>query len=67
MDDLKPILNYLSDWKSNREIKEKFELSQNQFYRLSRWLVKAGVAERKTASQIGRDCNDRITFYKAIK
>lgn len=67
MDDLTEVLEYLSEWRSNRAIKEKFNLTQIQFYRLSRWLLKAGVAERKTSSEIGLDCNDRITFYRVIK
>lgn len=67
MDDLKPVLEYLTEWRSNRAIKEKFELPQHSFYRLSRWLVKAGVAERKTSAQIGLDCNNRITFYRIRK
>ena len=58
------VFEYLRVWRSNRDIKETFELSQNQFYNLSRWLVKGGFVQRCTSSEIGLDCNDRITFYK---
>lgn len=58
------VLAYLKEWRSNRDIKNRFNLSQNQFYRLSRWMVKGGFVKRCTSNDIGLDCNDRITFYK---
>jgi hypothetical protein len=65
--DINDVFSYLEDWRSNRAIKEKFELSQTRFYSLSRWLVKGGFVERREASSIGLDCNNRITFYRVKK
>ena len=64
---LDDVLKYLVDWRSNRSIKEEFNLTQNQFYHLSRWLVKGGFVDRCNSIDIGLDCNDRITFYRLKK
>lgn len=63
---IQEVISFLHVWRSNRHIKSEFKLTQTQFYHLSRWLIKAGVAEKRTASEIGLDCNDRITFYKVM-
>lgn len=61
------VLHYLKEWRSNREIKEQFNLNQNKFYRLSRWLVKANIAERCSAIELQQGCNGRIMYYKVRK
>lgn len=64
MSELEEVIEYLHEWKSNREIKEKFNLSQTRFYNLSRWLIKANIVKRCTAIELNRKDNGRITFYK---
>lgn len=62
--DINKILSFLSDWKSNKEIKECFSLTQGQFYRLSRWMLKANLIIRCGGNDIGSDTGT-TTYYKA--
>jgi hypothetical protein len=58
------VLKYLNNWRSNRDIKERFNLTVNGWYRLNKFMVKGGFVKCATSHEIGLDCNNRITFYK---
>lgn len=40
------ILKYLTEWRSSKQIKEKFNLSNSEFFHIQRWMLKAKLVEK---------------------
>ncbi len=79
MYDVDEVLKYLSEWRSTKEIREKFSLSNSEFFHLQRWLIKAKLAEKckgmglnEKSTKIGlsgelKNKQNRTWLYKAVK
>lgn len=68
--DVDEVLEFLVDWRSAKECKEKFELSDVQGVRMFRWLVKAGLVTCQRGFVEGADLKDidgRVYYYKSKK
>jgi hypothetical protein len=60
------VYEYLgSEWRSNRDIKKHFNLNQQRFYHLSRWLIRGGFIECRTSYELNfKNLDKRINFYR---
>lgn len=59
------MLEFLSDWKSSREVKDHFQISQNEWYNFRNWLVKGKFV--KTAKLPVRNKTNCSHVYKATE
>lgn len=66
MADTEAVLNYLSEWRSSRQIREKFDLSNTSFYRLLRWFKKAKLVEVYSCTGVEKHKTNRTFLYKKI-
>ena len=60
------VLNFLDKWKSGIEIRNRFNLTQNEFAHLSKWLVKGKFVTCCGGGDINKSVDGRIVFYKRI-
>lgn len=65
--DYKEFLEYLSTWRSSREIKAHFALSNTSFYRMIRWCRKGGFVETYSCSGLEEGKTNRTYLYKTVK
>ena len=68
--DVGEVLEFLVEWRSAKECKEEFELSDVQGVRMLRWLVKANLVECCKGYVEGFDRTDldgRVYYYKSKK
>ena len=60
-------LEYLETWRSSKEIRAHFDLSNSSFYRLIRWCRKGNYVESYSCGGIEPGKTNRTYLYKTIK
>lgn len=60
------VLEYLSDWKTTKDVREKFNLSNSQWHHLKRWLIKGKFIEHCKGNIINTKTN-RTIVYKRLQ
>jgi len=59
-------LNYLKEWRSSKEIRGFFNLSNSEFYHLIKWCTKGKYIEKYSGSGVEPGKTNRSYLYKAI-
>ena len=67
MVEVNELLDYLECWKTSREIRSHFNLSNSQFFNLIKWCIKADLVEKCSSVGIEPNKTNRSFLYKAIK
>jgi hypothetical protein len=55
-------LEYLNDWRTTHEIKERFNFSTTKWFNTSRWYMKAKLIER--CSTLVNNKTNRVYMFK---
>ena len=69
VDNIDEVLDYLTEWRSGCECKERFNLSQQQHVNLFRWLYKANLIQvcKGSTGDVDLDKVDGRIFYYKVK
>lgn len=65
MVDADQVLRFLKEWRTRKEIEQKFGLSNTSSYNLIRWLLKSKLVESWQIREAGR--TNRVWYYRTIK
>jgi len=55
---------YLSDWKTCKEIRKKFDMSNTEFFNFFKWLRKVKVVQKIKGSLIPGHTNKSVLYKK---
>ena len=66
MVEVNEFLDYLKDWKTSREIRKHFELSNSGFYHLIKWCKKTNLIENYSSVGVEKGKTNRSHLYKAV-
>lgn len=66
MVELEIFLEYLTEWRSSKQIKEKFNMSNSNFFRMIRWCKKGNYVESQSCGGIEPGKTNRTWLYKII-
>jgi len=58
------VCKYLSEWRNAKDIREKFNLSNSQFFHLMKWGIKGGFLEKIKGNLIPGHTN-KSHLYRA--
>ena len=67
MADVKDFLKYVATWRSSKEIRVHFDLSNSSFYHLIKWHKKAGFIEVQSCGGIEKGKTNRTYLYKTLE
>jgi len=62
----KEFLDYLKTWRSTKEIKTQFNMSNSEFYHLIKWCRKGNYIECHSCAGIEQGKTNRTYLYKAL-
>ena len=63
-DNVDEILDYLSEWRTSKEIRERFDYTNARWFKVSRWLLKGNFIER--CSTLLNNKTNRVYVFRRM-
>lgn len=63
--DINDVMSFLCEWRSSREVKAEFGMSNTEWHNTCKWLLKGGFVKR--VSTVRKNRTNRVYLYKNVE